>query len=441
SVLDDSNHTPIIVEEFLNSESFGDSLSSAQTPETNDVWFEAYNDPRLNQIVEQAQNNNLDIEVALGSLDIASAQLAAQQTSLLPVLDGFLSSRVDLISTGSDNLSAGLNGGLSGSFDPDIAGANRARIDAFARRLDQAGLDREDVDRLIVLAVVLDYIDLRRAEARLALLDETLALQEQTLRIVTARFNVGLSAALDVDRAAADLASSRSQRGLLEADQKQASYTLDVLLGEQPGTTDFSSLSSAQVPIYSGRPDLGVPANLLRNRPDVKAAEAALLAELGLVRAERADLMPSLTLPGTLTAFGGDGRDSLSSSLTALLDIPWLDFGRRQAEVEEQRARARAAHAQYMALVLNAHREVEIALSNIIAQRARLEELGEAGARSQSAYNQLEALYREGLAEFIDILDSQRTLIQIREQIVETEANLASAMAQLSASLALKTSS
>ena len=430
---------PELPSEFVNETAVPgpDEVGNTQADAT-EAWYEAYEDERLNGLVQKAQQYNLDITVAVANLDVARAQLEAQETVLLPVLDGFLSTRLDLVSGSGDTVGAGGSAGVSGSFDPDISGGNRARTEAVARQLEQAAFDLADVERLIVQSVVLAYIDLRRAEARLALLDETLALQEQTLQIVTARFEVGLSAALDVDRAAADLASSRSQRGLFEASQKQASYSLDVLVGETSGTIQLSGQSAGEVPTYSGEPELGLPANLLRNRPDVRAGEQALLRELSLITAERADLLPRLTLPGTLAATGGDGPDVISASLAPILDIPFLDFGRRQAEVEAQRARARAAQARYVSLVLNAHREVETALTNVASFRSRLDELREAGDRSQSAYNQLEALYREGLASFIDILDAQRTLIQIREQIVETEADLASALALLSSSLGLR---
>jgi multidrug efflux system outer membrane protein len=180
---------------------------------------------------------------------------------------------------------------------------------------------------------------------------------------------------------------------------------------------------------------LGVPADLLRQRPDVRQAEAGLVAASELIGAEKADLLPSLRLPGTVSAAGGDGRDVVSLSLSALVDLPLFDFGRRKLEVKAQEARTKAALTAYRSTLLDAQGEVESALVTAQALRERRAALQTAGERSQSAYNQLEALYREGLAGFIDILDGQRTLIQIREQSVETDADLASTLAQLNSAL------
>ena len=269
----------------------------------------------------------------------------------------------------------------------------------------------------------------------MTLLDETLDLQARTLEIVTARFEAGLSPALDVDRAAADLARSRAQRGLLEANRKQSAYRLSVLTGLPPRSDQFEGNSDDVIPAFMGDPDLGVPADLLRNRADVRRAEALLIVETALIGVETADLYPSLRLPGTLSGRIGDGSDSASFNVSALLDIPLLDFGRRKAEVDAQSADAKAALDAYRLSLLEAQREVDSALVEVSALRDQRREIQLAGERSQAAYDQLDALYREGLAGFIDVLDAQRTLIQIREQIVETDAALASALARLSSAL------
>ncbi len=399
------------------------------------LWYENYNDPKLNAIVERARTNNLSITGAIERLEIARAQLGISETILMPSLDGFFNTNLGAVSLGGGDVSADATAGVTGTFDLDIAGGNKSRRDAALASLNAASLNVEDIQRLIIETVVLEYITLRRAGTRLALLDETLDLQRQTLEIVDARFRAGLSPALDVDRAAADLARSTGQRGLFEAALKDAAYSLSVLSGDPPSSRVYDGESDVTIPSFSGTVELGVPADLLRQRADVRQAEAELLAASELIGAERADLLPSLRLPGTLSALGGDTREVVSLSLAALIDIPIFDFGRRKLEVEAQEARAQLALTEYKAVLLQAQAEVETALVTVRALEQRRTALESAGERSQSAYNQLEALYREGLAGFIDILDGQRTLIQIREQIVETDADLASALAQLNSAL------
>lgn len=413
---------------------FENALELADRPVSND-WYLAFDDPVLTALTETALDNNLDLSAARANLDVARANARAAGADLLPSLDAFINSQIGGPLTGGAEADATSSGGLSVGFDPDIAGGNKRFREAANARVEAAALTARDLQRLITEAVAVEYISLRRAGARLALLDETLELQARTLEIVAARFDAGLSPALDVDRVAADLARSRAQRGLLEADRRQAAFALSVLTGAPPRSDRFGKPEDDVIPTYDGNPDLGVPADLLRNRADIRRAEALLIVETALVGVEVADLYPSLRLPGTLTGRAGSGSDQLSFNINALLDIPLLDFGRREAEVDAQEARVRAALDDYRALLLEAQREVESALVQVGALKEQRAELEIAGERSQAAYDQLDALYREGLAGFIDVLDAQRTLIQIRQQLVETDAALATALARLSAAL------
>ncbi len=412
---------------------FENAFAVSDRPVQED-WYLAFNDPVLTDLVEAALANNLDISGALARLEASRANARAAGASLLPTLDAFVSEQIGGLVTGGVDASSTLSGDLSLAFDPDIAGRNQRLVEAARARVEAAAFSVEDIRRLVVQNVALEYISLRRAGARLTLLDETLELQARTLEIVTARFDAGLSPALDVDRSAADLARSRAQRGLFEAERKRAAYALSVLTGLPPRSDRFMA-GNDPIPAFVGDPELGIPADLLRNRPDIRRAEALLVVETALIGVETADLYPSLRLPGTLSGRAGDSTNDIAFSASALLDIPLLDFGRREAEVDAQTASARAALEAYRLSLLEAQQEIESALVEVSALKEQRLELERAGKRSQAAYDQLDALYREGLAGFIDVLDAQRTLIQIRQQIVETDAALATALATLSAAL------
>lgn len=413
---------------------FENALATADRPVRED-WYLAFDDPVLTDLVAAALLNNLELSAALANLDASKANALAAGADLLPTLDAFITAQLGGPLTGGVEADANVLGGLSFGFDPDIAGRNQRLVDAARARVEAATFTVADVRRLVVEAVVIDYIALRRAGARLSLLDETLELQSRTLEIVTARFEAGLSPALDVDRAAADLARSRAQRGLLQADRKQSAYRLSVHTALPPRSVPFDNNTADVIPAFVGDPEIGIPADLLRNRADVRRAEALLIVETALIGVETADLYPSLRLPGTLSGRAGDGSNNASFNISAVLDVPLLDFGQREAEVDAQSADAQAALEAYRLSLLEAQREVESALVEVSALRDQRQEIQLAGERSQAAYDQLDALYREGLAGFIDVLDAQRTLIQIREQIVETDAALASALARLSAAL------
>lgn len=411
----------------------------ASEPATLGPWWVSFADPMLDEVMANVLAGNLDVGQSLANVSVARAQTRAVRSGLLPSLDGFVDTGLDGILTGGPDVDAAGAVGGSFGFDPDINGRTRRSVEAAEARLAAAQLTLADVQRLVTRDAALQYIELRRAGARLSLLETTLELQSRTLDIVEARFRAGLSPALDVDRTAADLARTRAQRGLLVSSRQTAAYTLALLSGEVPDSGDMYGLADDdRVPVYGERTELGVPADLVRQRPDVRAAEARLLAETALIGMETADLYPSLRLPGQIRASSGtagSGLDAVTFGLSAVIDIPLFDSGARRAEVEAQRARAEASLLTWRSSVLTAMTEVESALVRIEALRDRLNELERSVESSEAAYRQLDALYREGLASFIDVLDAQRTLISGRESVIETRADLAVAFVTLQAAL------
>lgn len=410
-------------------------------PESVDqIWWEGFNDPVLEDLIGQALENNYQIAAADANLQRSLALLRANRSDLFPTLDAFVDTQLNATFADDSDTSASASTGLAFGFDPDITGRNKRRIQAAEEAARAAMFQRQDLRRLITEAVSLEYVEVRRAEARLALLETSLDLQERTLEIVDARFEAGLSPALDVDRAASDLARTRAQRGRLIAARRDALFALSVLTGQAPSSAGFGGATTGRIPQVSVSPAIGVPADALRRRPDLRAAEAQFLAELAFIGVEQADLYPSIRLPGQVTAralSSGNPSESVSASLSSVLDIPLFDAGRRRAEYEAQQASADAALATYQATLLNVLAEVEGALLLIEAQQSQLADLSEAVMRGESAYQQLDALYREGLASFIDVLDAQRNLISSREAVVDTQADITAATIRLYVSLGL----
>lgn len=405
---------------------------------SEDAWWQGFDDSGLDEVIGGALANNLDIEVALANLAQARAQAGAARSDLFPSLDGFIDAGLATALNDAGAETDTVAAGLASAFTVDVFGRNRALSAAAAARLEAAGLSYEDVRRLTASATAAQYVELRRAEARLRLLDTTLDLQSRTLEIVQSRFDAGLAARLDVDRAASDLARTRAQRGLLEAAAKEAAFRLSILTGLPPDANTARGSDDSVIPILTRSPDPGSPAALIERRPDLRAAEARLVAELALIGAEKADLYPSLRLPGQIrfdASNAAQGVEAASARLSALIDIPLLDAGRRRAEVKAQEARAQAAVAQWRSATLEAFGEVETALTRIGALEERRTELQNAVQSGRSAYEQLDALYREGLASFIDVLDAQRTLISSEEALVESTADLAQAQIDLFAAL------
>lgn len=399
-------------------------------------WWTGFGEPRLDALVDTALSDNREIEAALARLDAARAVIRAERSGLYPRLDGELSAGASSALDGGGSESSAEAAGLL-AFTPDLFGRQRRAVEAARARAQAQTAVLEDVRRLTAAAVATQYVELSRARARLDLLEASLELQRQTLRIVEQRFEAGLSAELEVRRAEADLARTRSQRGTLDIAAADAQNALAVLTGARPGV--WIPPETGMIPEYDAAIGTGMPAELVRRRPDIRAAEAELAAATAEIGVEAADLYPSLSLPGSIRAGLGDASgigEGAVAQLAAVIDIPLFDAGGRRADIAAAQARAEAALADYEQVLLLALSDVETALVAIRALEARRDDLEQAVAASEDAFDQLNALYREGLATFIDILDAQRTLIDSREAYVNSQAELARGVITLQTGLA-----
>lgn len=283
---------------------------------------------------------------------------------------------------------------------PTYRGQLAAEIRAATADYAEAGYLRADQRRITAAAIASQYVEYRRTGAQLVLLEESTDLQEQILRIVTLRYEAGLAANLDVRRAAADLAQTRARRGLIEIARSEALNALAVLLAETPGAFSIPMGDGIDaIPRYARGPEVGVPADLLRRRADLLAAEAQLARAAAQVGIEQADLRPALVIPGSIVI--GDGAiggvfSTFLATLGVALDLPLFDGGRRRAEVAAAGAELGARHAEYRHTFLLALGEAENALVAIDAYRGRDAALQEAIEESEAALAQSDALYREG---------------------------------------------
>lgn len=401
----------------------------------NGEWWRGFQDPVLDALIARGLAENLDIDAASGRLRSAAALLEAERGDLLPTVDATGEAGIALATDSAITAAAG----LFGLFDPDFNGRLSAEIRAAAADYAEADYLRADQRRIVAAAIASQYIEYRRSGEQVALLEQSTDLQEQTLRIVTLRFEAGLAANLDVRRAAADLSQTRARRGLIAIARANAANALAILLAEPPGTFAPAGNDNQTIPVYSRGPEGGVPADLLRARTDILAAEARLARAAADIGIEQADLRPSLTIPGTLSigngSFGGLFSDFLLG-LAAAIDIPIFDGGRRRAEVVAAQAIADARLAEYRTIFLIALGEVENALVSIDAFEQRNTALTEAIEQSETALGQSNALYREGLTSLFDLLDAQRQLIASRQSLIDSEADLANSFVAFHAAVA-----
>ena len=417
------------------------SAPAPSLPASGTLWWRGFGDEALEDLIGQALADNIDLAVARERLVEANALIDAETAGLRPSAGAGLDAGGTSVVSGNGNAGTSASTGLSFGFVPDIFGAQRRRIERAEAQRDALAFDRADLQRTTVATLAERYIDWQRSRARLELLDTSLALQQQTLDIVERRAEAGLSADLDVQRAAADLASTRAQKGGLDIALASARHDLAILTGQAP--TGFDSLDDipVQLPDFAGGPASGVPADLVRQRADLRAAERELAAASAAIGIAEAELYPALSIAGSLTGdIGAADRivDNVIAQLGAALSLSLTDGGQRRANVRAAESRACQAALAYQAVLLDALGDVETALVTINAIEAQSVELQTAVTASEQAFDQLNALYREGLASFIDILDAQRTLFDVldaqrqlissRQSQLESQANHAKAI-------------
>lgn len=385
------------------------------------VWWKRFDDPALGTLILRGLDDNLDINLALSRVREARAAARGAVAGTGPSLDlsgeaGVEASRERGDNDGDDDSDTGgsARGALEGSWQVDLfGGLARRREAAWAEAARREALNHE-ARRLTAADIARTYVELRAAERRLDLTERSLELQRRTLSLVSSRVDSGLAPGLDRVRAQAEVSSLRADLGPLRTEVQRLRNALAVLLAAPPGAVnDLLSESTGEIPVSGAGRAVGVPADLVRRRPDIRAAELQIAVDTAEVGVAQAELYPTLTLPGTISVgWSGIGDGSVVTtvlgSLSALLQLPLYDGGRREADLSAAQERLVQAGLIYRQTLLQALQEVESALSGYAGSRDQLQALDDAVENNRRAYEQSQALYQQGLVTFLDVLDSQR---------------------------------
>jgi NodT family efflux transporter outer membrane factor (OMF) lipoprotein len=287
----------------------------------------------------------------------------------------------------------------------------------------------------VAAEVALSLLQLRGTQAREAIARRNLASQQQTLQIVQWRAEAGLVTQLDVEQARTAVEQTRAQLPALQSSAAQAMNALAVLTGRAPGS--LNAELAAPGPLPAAPPDLvlAIPAEVLRQRPDVQAAERQLTAAAARVDEADAARLPSLSLSGSIglnaLSLGALGSGAGVASLLAGVSLPVFDAGRLRAQVQAQEAARDEATIAWRAAVLTALQEVEDALVSLRATREQLAAQQTAAASARVAATLAEQRYRSGLVDFQNVLQSQRTLLSAEDGVAATSTTLATAHVRL----------
>lgn len=401
------------------------------------AWWRRFDEPLLPGLIEQALHGgtgNTDVAAAAARLRQARAQhkLAEAGQSLSVTAGGSAQAgRGDGRAT-----SRQFGADIDARWEADLWGGTAAGVRAASASAEAVAAQLAGTQVAVAAEVALNLLQLRGTQARLAIAQQNLDSQRQTLQTVLWRHEAGLVTALDVEQARTTVEQLRAQLPGLQTSATQAMNALAVLTGQAPGAlaAELAARTPALPPATPPDLALALPAEVLRQRPDLRAAERQLRAAAARVDAADAGRLPSLTLGGSiglnalsLGALGGSGVASLLASVS----VPLFDAGRLQAQVQQQEAARDEAQANYRATLLAALQEVEDTLVALRGTREQLAAQQAAAAAAQRAAQIAEQRYRSGLVDFPNVLQTQRTLLSAQDGVAATVTTLATQQVRL----------
>jgi NodT family efflux transporter outer membrane factor (OMF) lipoprotein len=338
--------------------------------------------------------------------------------------------------TGSGETSDFYSVGFDAAWEIDIFGGVRRSVEAARADLGASEADLNDVLVTLLAEVALNYIDVRTFQTRLSVAESNLQMQEETYELALARYEAGLTSQLDVEEARSNLENTRAQIPSLRTALEQTKNRLAVLLGESPGAVDDMLSARAPIPVAPLDIAVGVPAETLRRRPDVRRAERRVAAQTARIGVATAELYPKFQLPGSigLEAFSLDELFRAGSySYRWGPSFSWSIFtaGAIRQNIEAQSAVAEQVILQYENAILLALEEVENTLVAYAEEQVRRQALIEASEAARRAAILAETQYASGIVDFQVVLDAQRSLLSAQDQLAVSEGEIVSNLIQL----------
>ncbi len=399
-------------------------------------WWRGFNDTTLNALIERTRSDNPDFKIAIQRIVEARAQRGNALGGLFPNLstvDSYARSRrseasgpvfghnpVDVYSTG-----------FSGSWEIDVFGGLRRGVEAADANVEASVENYRDLLVTLFADVALNYVDYRTFEERIWVANRNIKIQQDSLDLAQSRLDAGLVSKIDVTQARTNLETTKAIVPQLQGQLASARNRLASLTGGYPHTvTKLLNTRHRSIPVPGSDYGMGRPADLLRARPDVRAAERNLAAAVAQFGVTESELYPKFTLAGTLALEALDISDLPNAASSAYAFGPqfrWNLFssGQIKNQIRAEEARAMQAYGAYKKAVLTAVEEVETSLAGVITERQRLASLRRAVSAADESVDLVKSNYREGLVDFQRVIDTERVLFQNQDLAVASKGQIA----------------
>ncbi|MEB8431075.1 efflux transporter outer membrane subunit [Cocleimonas sp. KMM 6892] len=401
------------------------SGSSVHTPEQKrspvlSTWWQKFNDPLMTSLIEEALQANPDIKTAQASLRSARAQTVIARSSLLPTLSASGSA-------GRVSSEQSYGAGLDASWELDFFGSNRFASNAAEANLKASQASLEDVKTSLAAEVASAYVNLRLAQAQLEVSKQSLASRAETSHLITLKQQSGLASGLEEEQAKLSLGQVKAEIPALENSIISSQHALALLLGKEPEAIKSRLTSIKPIPSANLKLATKIPANTIRQRPDVRAAEYLVTAAELHVGEAKANLYPSFNLTGSLDYSSSKLSDlfdpsNIARSLLASISAPLFNGGSLKQQVVVQDAEREQAVATYQKTLLTALQDVANAFASLqsLAKQTPILQNNIKLARNTERLSNLS--YNAGTDDFQNVLEAQRTVLTSQQSLLTAQA-------------------
>jgi len=412
------------------------------------AWWQAFNDPILTGLIEQADQTSLDLVQARARIVQARSELTIAGAARLPALNA---SGSVTRSDASNNTAAGALAtnkgastvylaGFDASWEIDVFGGLRRGVEVAQARVD-ASVESLHATMLTLRGeLARNYVALRANQEQLEITRHSVAAMQQTLEVTRERYRLGLISYLDVAQAAAQKSATEADIPTLEAAIKQSIHRLAILCGQEPNALKAQLAEPRPMPSYAGLIATGLPAELLARRPDLRQAERQLAAASADIGVATAGLYPKFDLTLGLGLQSNNAshffeRASRYWSIIPGISLPLFTGGKTTALIESKRAAYDESLALYRATFNTALEDVENALAAWYAEQARQQTLADAVAANTDAVKLAQESYRRGLTTFLNVLTAENSLFTTQRSLSQSKANLLTDLVALNKAL------
>lgn len=405
-------------------------------------WWKVFKDPALDRVIDAAYRQNLGLKAAAVRILEARAQFGIAKGQLFPqkqqlgvdLFHNQLSGNTPNLTT-FDRIYTSFETGFDALWEIDLWGKYRRGIESAEANLEASQLDYDDVLVSLTAEAASGYTQIRAFEQRLALAKDNADIQQRSLRIAEAQYRNGISTELDVQQAKALLHGTRALVSSLEIGLRQSKNALSILLGMPPD--DLADLLGPKgaIPSAPAEVAVGIPAEVIRRRPDVRREESKAAAQSAMIGVAKADLFPRFSLQGTIGLLSGStqgidafdvlGAHAMLAKVGPTVTWPILHYGRLKNNVRVQDARFQELLIFYQNAVLKALREVEDAMVGFLKTREQVADLHEGVEASRRAVDIALAQYRDGIEDYNRVLNSQQFLVQQQDRLTSSQGEMA----------------